>query len=158
MICDKSATQGSVKTLNTSLRDLLPWLMPQLTAKDKTHPSHQSGPFLSNNAHNGVLQCRYCVNNLNSDLGYWALRSQPQYRPSRWDRAWGPLFAIFFCPNNSVFKDLNLTFPSNLRGVISCKDRAKKSWGHVEEMDILKTTLCFTAEQTTFLSLTACPV
>lgn len=57
--------------------------MPRLTAKDKTHPSPRSGPFLSNNVHNGVLRCRYCVNNLNSDLGYWAPRSQPQQRPSR---------------------------------------------------------------------------
>lgn len=75
---DKSAVQSSMKSPNTSLRDPLPWLMSRLTAKDKTHPSPQSGPFLSNNVHNGVLWCRYCVNNLNGDLGYWTVRSQPQ--------------------------------------------------------------------------------
>lgn len=75
---DKSAAQRSMKSLNTSLRDPLPWLMSQLTAKDKTHPSPQSGPFLSNNVRNGVLWCRYCVNNLNGDLGYWTVRSQRQ--------------------------------------------------------------------------------
>lgn len=74
----KSAAHSSMKSPNTSLRDPLPWLMSQLTAKDKTHPSPQSGPFLSNNVHNGVLWCRYCVNNLNGDLGYWTVRSQPQ--------------------------------------------------------------------------------
>lgn len=56
--------------------------MPQLTAKDKTHPSPQPSPFLSNNVHNGVLRCRYCVNNLNGDLGYWAPRSQRQHLPT----------------------------------------------------------------------------
>lgn len=53
--------------------------MLRLTAKDKTHPSPQLSLFLSNNVHNRVPRCRYCVNNLNSDLGYWALRSQPQH-------------------------------------------------------------------------------
>lgn len=70
-----------MKSLNTGLRDPLQWVMPRLTAKDKTHPSPQPSPFLSNNVHNGVLRCRYCVNNLNSDLDYWAPRSQPHQAP-----------------------------------------------------------------------------
>lgn len=74
-----------MKSLNTGLRDPLQWVMPRLTAKDKTHPSPQPSPFLSNNVHNGVLRCRYCVNNLNSDLDYWALRSPP-HQPPMWYR------------------------------------------------------------------------
>ena len=45
--------------------------MSRLTAKDKTHPSPRLSLFLSNNVHNGALSGRYCVNNLNGDLGYW---------------------------------------------------------------------------------------
>lgn len=107
---DKSALQSSMKSPNTSLRDPLPWLMSQLTAKDKTHPSPQSGPFLSNNVHNGVLWCRYCVNNLNGDLGYWTMRSQPQTytAPSDELRRCCDFFFFFWqncckCPRSSDF-------------------------------------------------------
>lgn len=116
------------KTLNTSLRDPLPWLMPRLTAKDKTHPSPRSGPFLSNNVHNGVLRCRYCVNNLNSDLGYWAPRSQPQQRPSRRGRAGRPwhtwcIFIFFFALKILCLKafDTNTAFNSAGCGYVKIK-------------------------------------
>lgn len=115
------------KTLNKSLRNPLPWLMPRLTAKDKTHPSPRSGPFLSNNVHNGVLWCRYCVNNLNSDLGYWAPRSQPQQRPSRQGREAGPwhtwcILMTFICVKNSM---LRLSDQCSLQSSRLCVNQSK---------------------------------
>lgn len=92
--------------------------MPRLTAKDKTHPSPQSGPFLSNNVHNGVLRCRYCVNNLNGDLGYWALRSQPQHLPSPIQMR----YSITVCSDASG-RDFFL-----YRGKMAGDDREAKIW------------------------------